>query len=637
MSYAGPFNSHYRQSLVQGVWITQIKALEIPFNKDFSFEVFIGKPTDIRDWNIQGLPTDAFSAENGIIVTRGSRWPLMIDPQNQANNWIRNMEKKRDLKIIDLKQTDFLRTLENCVQFGTPVLLQGILETIDPALDPILNRSITKKGGMLIMKLGEKEVEYNPEFRFYITTKLPNPKYSPEVFSKAAIVNFAVKQKGLEDQLLGMVVKRERAELEEQKNQLVSNMATAKKKLVDLEDEILFLLSTAQGSLLDDEHLVNTLQSSKSIAQDVAQQLVVSEETEKRIDAAREAYRLSAQRASILYFVLADLPSVDPMYQFSLEAYMELFDLSISKSKRNEDVGERIISLNEYHTFAVYKNTCRALFEKHKLLFSLQMTVKIMEANAKINKDEYDFLLRGGQVLDKDSQPSNPFSEWITDESWDNLTELNNVTELTGILSSIEQNEREWKTWFLMSEPEEISLPGEWDNKLNDLQKMLIVRSLRPDRISFCASTFIVNNLGQKFIEPPALDINDVFADSSPNTPLIFVLSAGVDPTSSLKQLAQRNGMADKFHYISLGQGQSPKATKLIQEGIRNGHWVFLANCHLSISWMPALDKIVESIGAEQPHPKFRLWLCKITCNSSFKSTPAFPYFYSSGRPQNDD
>jgi dynein heavy chain len=397
---------------VQGTWIAQTKSLEIPFSPDFSFDAFIGKQTEIRDWSIQGLPSDAFSAENGILVTRGRRWPLMIDPQGQANNWIRNMEKRRDLKIIDTKQSDYLRTLENAIQFGLPVLLQNISETIDPSLDPILNKSVVKKGGMLIMKIGEKEIEYNPDFRFYLTTKLPNPKYSPEVFAKATIVNFAVKEKGLEDQLLAILVRRERPDLEEQKSTLVTSMAAAKKKLVELEDEILFLLSTAQGSLLDDEKLVNTLQSSKSISEEVTQQLVVSEQTEKRIDTAREAYRSAAQRASILYFVLNDLSSVDPMYQFSLEAYIELFEKSISKAKKFEDISERIGSLNDYHTYSVYKNTCRGLFEKHKLLFSLQMTVKIMESSGKLNKQEFDFFLRGGQVLDKDSQPPNPNPEW---------------------------------------------------------------------------------------------------------------------------------------------------------------------------------------------------------------------------------
>ncbi|KAI8915474.1 dynein heavy chain and region D6 of dynein motor-domain-containing protein [Powellomyces hirtus] len=609
LSYAGPFPSNYRQHLVGSVWLTQIKTLEIPFSPGFSFDTFIGKPTDIREWNMQGLPSDAFSAENGIIVTRGRRWPIMVDPQGQANKWIKNMEGGRDLKIIDLKQTDFMRTLENAIQYGKPVILQGILEVIDAALDPILNKSVIKKGGQLTMKLGEKEIEYNPEFRFYITTKLANPHYSPEVFAKATIVNFAVKETGLEDQLLGIVVRREKPELEEQKSRLVVNVAAAKKKLADLEDEILHLLSTAQGSLLDDEKLVLTLQSSKTTAEQVTQQLVVSEETEKRIDSARECYRPCAQRASILYFVLNDLATVDPMYQFSLDAYTELFDKSISKSKRAEDLLERIGNLNDYHTYAVFKNTCRGLFESHKLLFVFQMTIKIMAAAGKLAKEEYDFLLRGGQVLDRDRQLPNPYSEWVNESAWDDITELDAVPAFSGLVSSLEQSEREWKAWFLSSEPEEIPLPGEWENKLNDLQRMLIVRSLRADRLIFCAGKFVVANLGQKFVEPPMLDVADILSDSSPRTPLIFVLSPGMDPTSNLMTLAQKQGMGGRFNYLSLGQGQAPKATKLIQEGVRDGNWVFLANCHLSISWMPTLDKIIEGLPLERPHADFRLWL----------------------------
>ena len=208
---------------------------------------------------------------------------------------------------------------------------------------------------------------------------------------------------------------------------LVSSVASARKKLVELEDEILHLLSTAQGSLLDDEKLVNTLQTSKSIAEEVTQQLVISEQTEKRIDAAREAYRPCAQRASILYFVLNDLASVDSMYQFSLDAYIDLFEKSIAKSKKFDDLGERLASLNDYHTYAVYKNTCRGLFEQHKLLFSLQMAVKIMESAGKINREEYEFFLRGGMVLDKDLQMPNSFSEWINEPTWDNITELDKV------------------------------------------------------------------------------------------------------------------------------------------------------------------------------------------------------------------
>lgn len=138
---------------------------------------------------------------------------------------------------------------------------------------------------------------------------------------------------------------------------------------------------------------------------------------------------------------------------------------------------------------------------------------------------------------------------------------------------------------------------------------MLIIRSLRPDRVSLCASSFIVNNLGSKFVEPPVLDMKSVLEDSTTKTPLIFVLSPGVDPTSALLQLAETSDMSNKFHALSLGQGQAPIATRMIKEGVREGNWVFLANCHLSLSWMPQLDKLVDKLQIEKPHDNFRLWL----------------------------
>ena len=117
-----PFDSVYRQKLVQG-WLTTVKEQGVDFSEDFSFAKFLAKATDVRDWNIKGLPADPFSTENGVMVTRGTRWPLMIDPQGQANKWIKNMEGG-SLKIIDLKNKDFLRDVENGIQFGSPILLQ---------------------------------------------------------------------------------------------------------------------------------------------------------------------------------------------------------------------------------------------------------------------------------------------------------------------------------------------------------------------------------------------------------------------------------------------------------------------------------------------------------------------------------
>ncbi|KAM8972622.1 dynein axonemal heavy chain 2 [Pelodytes ibericus] len=608
LSYMGPFLSSYREEILQ-IWMREIKEVLVPCSPNFSLAKFLSSPTMIREWNLQGLPSDSFSSDNGVIVTRGNRWPLMIDPQGQATKWIKSMESSKNLRVIDLQMSDFMRIVEKAVQFGTPVLLQNVQEDLDPSLSPILNKSIVKVGGKLQIHLGDKEVVYNPEFRFYITTKLSNPHYTPEISSQTTIVNFAVKEQGLEAQLLGSVVRKERPELEDQKHSLVLNIASGKRKLQDLENEILRLLNEATGSLLDDVQLVNTLQTSKLTASEVSEQLESSEETEEKIDTAREAYRPCAQRASLLFFVLNDLGRIDPMYQFSLDSYMDLFHLSIDKSKRSGTLEERITNLNDYHTYAVYRHTCRALFERHKLLFSFQMCAKILEVAGKLNMDEYNFFLRGGLVLDRDEQMDNPCTAWLSDANWDHITELDKLANFHGIMNSFEQYPRDWNVWYTSANPESACLPGEWENTCSEVQRMLIVRSLRQDRVALCVTAFIINNLGSKFTEPPVLDMRGVVEDSLPRSPLVFVLSPGVDPTGALLQLAEQCGMSQRFHALSLGQGQAPIATRLIKDGVKEGHWVFLANCHLSLSWMPQLDKLVEQLQVEDPHPNFRLWL----------------------------
>ncbi len=99
----------------------------------------------------------------------------------------------------------------------------------------------------------------------------------------------------------------------------------------------------------------------------------VAEETSAKIEAASQQYRPCSVRAAVLYTVLNDLSAIDPMYQFSLEAYNSLFQLSLANSAKHDNLAERIKALNSYHTYAVYKYAARALFERHKLLLSLQV------------------------------------------------------------------------------------------------------------------------------------------------------------------------------------------------------------------------------------------------------------------------
>lgn len=166
---------------------------------------------------------------------------------------------------------------------------------------------ILGEGGRVLVRLGDSDVDYDENFRFFITTKLPNPHYLPEIAIKVTIINFTVTKAGLVDQLLGDVVKKERPEVEEQRNELIKNMAKDRQELKDIESKILRLLNESEGNILDDEELVETLDSSKVTSNLIKQRVEEAVVLEKQIDETRQQYRSVAVRGSIIYFIIADL------------------------------------------------------------------------------------------------------------------------------------------------------------------------------------------------------------------------------------------------------------------------------------------------------------------------------------------
>ncbi|KAG6939407.1 dynein axonemal heavy chain 12, partial [Chelydra serpentina] len=258
-----------------------------------------------------------------------------------------------------------------------------------------------------------------------------------------------------------------------------------------------------------------------------------------------------------------------------------------------------------------------SLFEKDKLLFSFLLCCNLLMDRKEIELQEFMFLLTGGVGLK--NKYKNPDPSWLQDKSWDELCRASDFSAFRGLRSHISENASEWRKIYDSKEPHNVPLPKPWDKTLNELQKMIILRCLRSDKISPAIAIFVTDKLGKKFVEPPPFDLTKSYLDSNSTIPLIFVLSPGADPMSSLLKFANDKHMVgNKFQAISLGQGQGPIATKMIREGMEEGTWVCLQNCHLAVSWMPMLEKICEEFNSDTCHPFFRLWL------TSYPS-PKFP------------
>eukprot|EP00439_Symbiodinium_sp_Y106_P064710 s2832_g10.t1 len=633
IAYTGPFTAEFRRSLV-AKWKQQADGVGLLCDPNWKAADVLVDPAEVRMWNIQTLPSDDLSVENGLMVTRGRRWPLMVDPQGQANRWVRNMGKENNIIITKLSDGTYLRKLESCIRNGHSILIENVEEVLDPALEPVLTKALFKRGGQLLLRLGTEDVPYDENFAFYVTTKMANPHYLPEVCIKVTVINFTVTLLGLEEQLVAEVVGNERPDLAQQRQELVVQIAADKKTQDDLEQLILKLLAEAGGDVLKDDTLIVTLDQSKRTGLECQERMQVADKAMTEIDAVREKLRPVATRASILYFVVADLANIDPMYQYSLEFFVLLFQGRLRDAEQSEDINKRIDILVDDFTRFIFLNICRGLFEDHKLLFSFLITVQILrnEVHSKflnkitIKPTEWLFFLRNaeaGKGVLEDGEISVACPAWVDKTAWvkldvlERLTAHNGEMQFVGLKEAI-AHDSGWEAFCRSDDMYQQPMPKPWDTKLTAFQQALVIKSMRENFLNFVARNVVFHELGQLFIESPPFNLASCYADSVATMPLIFVLSAGADPTEYLLTLAAEKVYTEKLHFISLGQGQGPKAEALIKLGWDTGDWVCLQNCHLADSWMPRLEAIQESQVPDKINPDYRLWLTSMP-------SPKFP------------
>lgn len=626
VSYVGAFDQVNRESLWKLTWLPDLIEKAIPLTEGVDPLSILTNDGKNAKMISEGLPADRISIENGSVISNCKRWPLLIDPQTQAIKWLRNKEADNGLEVFQLNQKGWQRKVEQAMTNGKTIIVENLGVEIDATMDPVLGRAVYKKGRNLYIRFGGEEVEYDSNFKLYLQTKLSNPHYKPEIAAQCTLINFIATERGLEDQLLAKVVGAERPELEEKAQALQAAFQQYKITLVQLEDDLLERLANAPEDILSDVPLIEGLESTKAAAKEIAAAVEEGKKTEIEINTAREVYRPVASEGAMLYFLLTALCNIDHMYQYSLDSYVSYFFKAISVTEPAETVAQRCLNLQATLRIVIFTWVNRGLFVAHKLIFLAQLTFNLMKRgnlgeDNMLNDIHFNFLLRGPRRVGEE----NPIA-WLPKSAWEACNALSDLEEFSKFSSDLVEANPRFREWFNHITPESEKLPLDWAG-LDRLpvQKMLVVRCLRPDRVATALTTFVRQVLpdGNAYADSDAslssVDILDnSLADSLPTTPIYFILSPGANVMGDLDSLADKYGFVpfESYHNVSMGQGQDVVAMRNLEMAHRQGHWVVLNNVHLMPRWLIELEKKLDEFALEGSHKKFRLFLSSAAANS---------------------
>jgi dynein heavy chain len=639
VTYVGPFNTEYRDKLYAN-FLADTQKRQVPAHTKTDVVPFLVDQGTIGEWALEGLPSDELSIQNAIMVTRSSRYPLMVDPQGQANRWVKQRESLRIAQNPSMCITTLTaKTLKDQIEFtmgeGLCLLIENIENEVDPMMDPLMERQIIKKGKNMYINISDQNMDYSPKFSLYFTSRLANPHFSPELSAKVTVIDFTVTLKGLEQQLLGKLVGMEQRVLEETLAALEEDVTNNTKALQLLDKQLLDRLSNSSGNLLEDTELIEVLANTKAKSKEVEGKLREADERKIEINEKREIFRPVATRGSIMYFNMVDMTNVvNPitsqpsgwMYNCSLLQFLEQFEFSVRNSEKCQPASKRCDKIIQYLTYQVYRYMNRGLFERDKMMFKLLVTLKIMTVANQITGADCNVFLKAGSSLDAKAERQNPF-KWIAEKVWLNILMLSRhtfgvdqVQFFREIVDFIQRNEASWRKWFDENEPESVPVPDyeeriNMERTLGPFLRLTITRFMREDRTSISCGQFVEQMLDNRFTAPVTDGIGSIYDESQCRKPVLYLLTAGSDPTMTIDELAKKRKKfpTDK---VSMGEGQEKVAREKNNAAFVTGGWVILQNSHLGIGYMCELEDVLVKTG--EINEDYRLW---ITC----EITPRFP------------
>ena len=393
-------------------------------------------------------------------------------------------------------------------------------------------------------------------------------------------------------------------------------------KLADLEKNLLEALATAEGDLLENTLLIESLTQTKEASHEISNALSASAEASATLDARREAYRGFSRDGSRLYFLVRDLVLVNPMYQVSLASFVKLFEAALRDASidAGAKLEERLARLTPLLERLVFFFVGRGLFKADRCMFALHL-VHGMHAEHFLEREWELFTGElapdsgsdtaaaqlNGDDANSNSGPCRPRGL----PSWASLDRAVACADMAAHLGPLVrkldlENGTRWNRWARSPECER-EFPPEAVRECTPFQRVLITRCFRPDRLMSALNAFACEVLQVPSLSPPPLSFASLYSiETEARTPTLLITTAGADPSKELADFAASVVGADHYAALAMGGGTHDLAMQLLADASVAGSWLCFQNLHLVVAWLPALEKALAALA---PHDCFRLWL----------------------------
>ena len=618
LAYIGFYDAFYRKYLREkGRNILQENS--IICSNDLDEVEWLTKPNDKIEWQKCNLPTDNICLENATILERFNRYPLIIDPAGQATEFIKNYYASKKLNSTSFTDPNFLKTLESALRFGYPILVQDV-EKIDPIMNSLLNKEIHRQGGRNLIRIGDQEIDFSTTFNMFMVTRDSSCHFTPDLCSRVTFLNFTITPSSLQNQILDIILKSERPEVNQAKEDLVKAQREFKQQLRQLEEDLLKALNS-EGNLLENDKVMSRLEEIKTKSHDISEEVAKSENVMKELETTMNQYSPIANKSSRIFFALDTLETIHYLYRYSLAFFMDVLSYIINSKELSEipktSFDERQAKIINMLFIEIYHRVGYSLLNKDQLILAMRL--------AQINlgdkfKNEINLLLKiNSNIMNDASDISESLLNGkLTLNQRKQISELNKNEPFTSLLNELTSNQDAWNT-FLNDQNAENSVPLDFLNSVKDnlqsdkdkkifesLCKSILLLVFRPDRMMNSIQQVLKDIFSDEFVNIPELDLAKAIKDeTNSKSPILFCSAPGFDASTKIEALARQ--LNKKFLSIAIG---SSEGFELVEKNwttkIKSGEWLVLKNVHLAPTWLNELEK---KLNASDPNPNFRLFL----------------------------